>query len=192
MKYKPLTLLELLDKPVLSAKLAQVELGIYAKIRKIETELNISEEVSVEDLPVDKQKDILELLHQAEVIKRQQGRFSNLYKKSVERLVEANKGLPIHINAWDIHDHNLDVDNIVETYQAVIRKDDNNYFDGNVITIDTQDSLIISPNKLTAVIGMKDVAIINVNDATLVMPIARSEEVKDIVNLLNKKKKEYL
>ena len=43
MKYKPLTLLELLDKPVLSAKLAQVELGIYAKIRKIETELNITE-----------------------------------------------------------------------------------------------------------------------------------------------------
>ena len=74
----------------------------------------------------------------------------------------------------------------------LMKKDDNNYFDGNVITIDTQDSLIISPNKLTAVIGMKDVAIINVNDATLVMPISRSEEVKDIVNLLNKKKKEYL
>ena len=74
----------------------------------------------------------------------------------------------------------------------LMKKDDNNYFDGNVITIDTQDSLIISPDKLTAVIGMKDVAIINVNDATLVMPISRSEEVKDIVNLLNKKKKEYL
>ena len=71
----------------------------------------------------------------------------------------------------------------------LMKKDDNNYFDGNVITIDTQDSLIISPDKLTAVIGMKDVAIINVNDATLVMPISRSEEVKDIVNLLNKKER---
>ena len=131
MKYKPLTLLELLDKPVMSAKLAQVELGIYAKIRKIETELDISEEVSVLDLPEDKQKDVLELLHQSEVIKRQQSRFSNIYKKSIERLIDANKGLPIHINAWDIHDHNLDIDNIVSTYKDVIEKNENDLLDSD-------------------------------------------------------------
>ena len=129
MKYKPLTLLELLDKPVMSAKLAQVELGIYAKVRKIETELDISEEISVYDLPKDKQTELLELLHQAEVIKKQQGRFSNIYKKSLERLIDANKGLPIHINAWDIHDHNLDIDNIVSTYKAVIEKNENDLLD---------------------------------------------------------------
>ena len=74
----------------------------------------------------------------------------------------------------------------------LMKKDNDNYIDGNVISIDTKDSLIISPEKLTAVIGMKDVVIINVNDATLVMPISRSEEVKDIVNLLTKEKEKYL
>ena len=74
----------------------------------------------------------------------------------------------------------------------LMKKNNNNYFDGNVISIDTKDSLIISPEKLTAVIGMQDVVIINIDDATLVMPISRSEEVKDIVNLLTKEKEKYL
>ena len=74
----------------------------------------------------------------------------------------------------------------------LMKKDNENYINGNVISIDTKDSLIISPEKLTAVVGMKNVAIINVDDATLVMPISRSEEVKDIVNLLNKEKEKYL
>ena len=50
----------------------------------------------------------------------------------------------------------------------------------------------ISPEKLTAVIGMKDVIIVNLNDATLVMPMNRSEEVKKIVDMLSKEKDEYL
>ena len=36
------------------------------------------------------------------------------------------------------------------------------------------------------------VVIINIDDATLVMPMSRSEEVKDIVNLLTKEKEKYL
>lgn len=74
----------------------------------------------------------------------------------------------------------------------IMKKNNKNYFDGNVVTIDTENSLIVSPDKLTAVIGMKDVAIINVNDATLVMPINRSEEVKNIVELLHKQGEKYL
>ncbi len=74
----------------------------------------------------------------------------------------------------------------------LMKKNKKNYFDGNVVTIDTENSLVISPDKLTAVIGMKDVVIVNVNDATLVMPLERSEEVKDVVKLLDKQKKKYL
>ena len=39
---------------------------------------------------------------------------------------------------------------------------------------------------------MKDVIIVNLNDATLVMPMNRSEEVKKIVDMLSKEKDEYL
>ena len=74
----------------------------------------------------------------------------------------------------------------------IMKKNKKNYFDGNVITIDTENSLVVSPDKLTAVIGMKDVAIVNVNDATLIMPLGRSEEVKDVVKLLDKEKDKYL
>ena len=74
----------------------------------------------------------------------------------------------------------------------LMKKNKKNHFEGNIVTIDTNDSLIFSPQKLTAVIGMKDVIIVNLNDATLVMPMNRSEEVKKIVDMLSKEKEEYL
>lgn len=73
-----------------------------------------------------------------------------------------------------------------------MKKDKSNFFDGNVVTIDTKKSLVISPNKLTTVIGMTDIAIINLDDTTLVMPLNRAEEVKEIVKLLNNQNKKYL
>ena len=48
----------------------------------------------------------------------------------------------------------------------------------------SENNLIISPNRLTAVIGVKGMAIINLNDATLIVPHEQSEAVKDVVNML--------
>ena len=74
----------------------------------------------------------------------------------------------------------------------LLKKNKKKHHVGNVVTIDTNNSLIFSPEKLTAVIGMKDIVIVNLNDATLVMPINRSEEVKKIVDILSKEKDKYL
>ena len=74
-----------------------------------------------------------------------------------------------------------------------LKKDSkNNVVKGNVINIDTQDSLIFSPNNLTAIIGMKDIAVVNIDGTTLIMPLNRSEEVKEIVTLLNNKRDDSL
>ena len=67
----------------------------------------------------------------------------------------------------------------------IMEKNDNgNVFNGEVLTIDTYDSLVFSPKILTAVIGMKDIAVINLDDATLVMPIQMAERVKEMVDML--------
>ena len=57
----------------------------------------------------------------------------------------------------------------------------------------SENNLIISPNRLTAVVGIKDMAIINLDDATLIVPHDKSESVKDVVNMLKTlNKSEYL
>lgn len=55
---------------------------------------------------------------------------------------------------------------------------------GNHIGIDTNGSLIYSPNRLIATIGMDDIIVIDTPDATLICPKSRSEDVKQIVETL--------
>jgi len=67
------------------------------------------------------------------------------------------------------------------------------HHDGDVVSIESENNLIISPNKLTAVIGIKNMSIINLDDATLIVPHDKSEAVKDIVKMLKTmNKSEYL
>tara|TARA_R100000329_G_scaffold49874_1_gene45976 strand:+ start:1013 stop:1363 length:351 start_codon:yes stop_codon:yes gene_type:complete len=113
MSYKPLNLLEILDSPIKSTTMAQAEMQLFSKIRAIELELGITSEVDVLDLPKEPQEKIVDIYEQIKMLEHLQYEFNNAYKKSLNKLVEVNKGLPVHINAWDIHDHNLDVDNIV-------------------------------------------------------------------------------
>jgi len=76
----------------------------------------------------------------------------------------------------------------------VLRKNnENNYHDGDVISVQSENNLIISPNRLTAVVGVENMTIINLDDATLIVPHDKSEAVKDIVNMLKTmNKSEYL
>ncbi len=55
---------------------------------------------------------------------------------------------------------------------------------GNIVSIDSSNNLIISPNRLTAAIGLENMVIININNSTLIMPIEHSEKVKDIVGII--------
>lgn len=79
------------------------------------------------------------------------------------------------IGAWDtLHDHlSTDTDNVIK---------------GNCFAIDTKGSLIYGPEgKCIAVIGMKDVIVVDTGDALLVCPKDDSQRVKEMVELLKEK-----
>jgi len=62
-----------------------------------------------------------------------------------------------------------------------------------VLLADTGNSLVYSPKKLVALVGMKDVIVVETKDALLICKRGRSQDVKKIVDALEfKKLKQYL
>ncbi len=71
----------------------------------------------------------------------------------------------------------------------ISKKDLNgNVIDGEVITQKTKNSFLYSNSRLIAAIGIKDLIVIETNDAILIANKSESQEVKSIVNLLKKNK----
>ena len=67
----------------------------------------------------------------------------------------------------------------------VLSKDKNGMIlQGHVLSIESKNSIIYSQDKLTAVIGLDNIAVVNTDDATLIMPMDYAEKVKEIVNQL--------
>lgn len=70
----------------------------------------------------------------------------------------------------------------------VTEKDENgNAISGDVLTVDTNNSFIYSENKLVTAIGVSDLVIIETSDAVMVASKDKVQDVKHIVDLLNKK-----
>ncbi len=69
-------------------------------------------------------------------------------------------------------------------YQLSGRDNRGNAFRGQVISVDTENSLIISPSRLTGAIGLKDLVIVDTHDALLVCDRSCSQDVKKIVDRL--------
>lgn len=67
-----------------------------------------------------------------------------------------------------------------------------NILRGETIALDTERTIIISENKLVTVLGLKDMLIVSTEDAVLICPKDRSQEVKNIVKALKKKGRKYL
>ncbi len=66
--------------------------------------------------------------------------------------------------------------------------DDNALF-GQVVALDTHRSYVRAPaGKVVAVIGLDDVVVVDTEDALLVMPRSRSQDVRAVVNELKRKK----
>lgn len=76
----------------------------------------------------------------------------------------------------------------VGSWEAVFdvsEKDDNgNYIMGNVLDLDSQDSLVYSTSKLITTIGLKDTVVVETEDAVLVCDRKRAQDVKKIVSHL--------
>lgn len=65
--------------------------------------------------------------------------------------------------------------------------DDGNLLDGHVVAIDTRDSAILNTTDgVTAVLGMNGIVVVRTDDAVLVVPRHRTQEVRHIVDALNR------
>jgi mannose-1-phosphate guanylyltransferase len=63
---------------------------------------------------------------------------------------------------------------------------------GELIQIDTRGCLIDSPRKLVATIGLRDMIVVDTEDAILICPRDRAQEVRRIVEMLGVQKKTHL
>tara|TARA_B100000405_G_scaffold288964_1_gene238041 strand:+ start:1507 stop:2565 length:1059 start_codon:yes stop_codon:yes gene_type:complete len=72
------------------------------------------------------------------------------------------------------------------------KTEENNVVRGHGLIIDGKNNLIESQNKFTAVIGQNDLVVVNTDDATLVIPKDRVEEVKAIIQYLEEIKRKDL
>jgi mannose-1-phosphate guanylyltransferase/mannose-6-phosphate isomerase len=64
-----------------------------------------------------------------------------------------------------------------------------NVVQGPVVTVDTTDCVIHSDGRLTAVVGVKDLVVVSTSDAVMVIPRARSQEVRELVATLKAAKR---
>src|SRR6266480_555929 len=68
-----------------------------------------------------------------------------------------------------------------------------NFVEGESVLIDSKNCMIHSPRKLVAAVGLEDMVVIETDDAILICPKARSQDVKLIVDRLKKMgKTQYL
>jgi mannose-1-phosphate guanylyltransferase/mannose-6-phosphate isomerase len=64
-----------------------------------------------------------------------------------------------------------------------------NVLQGPVVTIDASDCVVHSDGRLTAVVGVKDLVVVSTSDAVMVVPRARSQEVRELVAKLKADKR---
>ncbi|MBI5585304.1 MAG: mannose-1-phosphate guanylyltransferase [Deltaproteobacteria bacterium] len=80
-----------------------------------------------------------------------------------------------------------DVGSWEAVYQLEARDGQGNCFQGPVVTLDSTGCLVYSPRKLVALLGVQNLVVVETPDALLICPRERSQEVKKIVELLEKK-----
>lgn len=66
----------------------------------------------------------------------------------------------------------------------------NNYLAGNIISIGSSNNFVYSKDRLTAIIGQKDLSVIDTKDALLICDMSRTQEVKSIYNLLKSRNRQ--
>jgi mannose-1-phosphate guanylyltransferase len=78
-------------------------------------------------------------------------------------------------------------------YEITNKDAQGNVVSGDVIAVDARGSFIYSPKKLTAVVGLDNIVIVETDDALLVCARDKAQEVKKVVDILEQQgKKKYL
>ncbi|MFN3740428.1 MAG: mannose-1-phosphate guanylyltransferase/mannose-6-phosphate isomerase [Thermodesulfovibrionales bacterium] len=69
-------------------------------------------------------------------------------------------------------------------YEAMERDENGNALSGNIISIDTKNSLIFGDRRLVSTIGLEDMLVVETADAILIAKKGETQKVKEIVNRL--------
>ncbi len=77
-------------------------------------------------------------------------------------------------------------------YEVLPKDKEGNVVKGDVTVLDSQNSLVVSEGHYTAVIGVEDLIVVTVADATIVLPRSQSERVPEIVQWLKSRKRQDL
>ncbi|HET7912717.1 MAG TPA: mannose-1-phosphate guanylyltransferase/mannose-6-phosphate isomerase [Pseudolabrys sp.] len=64
-----------------------------------------------------------------------------------------------------------------------------NVLQGSVVTMDAKDCVVHSNDRLTAVVGVKDLVVVSTSDAVMVVPRARAQDVRELVGKLKTAKR---
>ena len=79
-----------------------------------------------------------------------------------------------------------DVGNWSSLDEVAPRDRSGNTVSGNVVDLDSRDSILYADRRLVATIGLSNMVVVDTPDATLVCPKARSQDVKKVVEILKK------
>jgi mannose-1-phosphate guanylyltransferase len=85
-----------------------------------------------------------------------------------------------------------DVGSWEAVYQLQPKDQNGNCVTGPAWVLDSQGCLVYSPQKAVALIGIKDMVVVDTTDAILVCPRERAQEVKKMVEVLEKQGKKEL
>lgn len=85
-----------------------------------------------------------------------------------------------------------DVGSWSSVYEMSPKSKEKNVISGDGVIVDGQNNFIKSNGRFTAVVGADDLVVVNTDDATLVIPRNKVEQVKDLVELLENKERRDL
>lgn len=77
-------------------------------------------------------------------------------------------------------------------YDHMLKNDEGNAIKGDGIVLNGKNNFIQSDERLTAIVGLDNIVVVNTEDATLVIPKDRVEDVKNLVAEIRKQGKEKL
>ena len=77
-------------------------------------------------------------------------------------------------------------------FEYALKSKENNAIRGQGVVIDGKNNFIESPNQFTAIVGQSDLVVVSTDDATLVVPRSRVEEVKRVIEFLEDSKNKKL
>ena len=123
---------------------------------------------------------------QADTLMQQYAEFPNLsmdYGLAEELVKHAEKVAVVPVDmAWS------DLGSWDSIYSKRIKDADGNVLHGEVYNEDTQNSLIWASRGVVATMGLKDIAVIQTTDATLVCHRSRTEDIKNLVAKVKSKR----